>query len=310
MPRRPRAVAATVSSIAILRHVERIRVSRYIKNFLRADRKWSYLASKVLLLFGADLKWKTVEIDEGVRIYAHSSKESLGYLLEHDYKLHERLFYTRLFRPGDAFVDVGANIGVFSLIAAARVGETGHVHAFEPSGKVYRELVENIALNGLIDRVSAYDVALGDQNRRAQFYVRKYSDDFGSLSPEVHDPTSVEQVEMVRADTVLRGTSRITLLKIDVEGAEYHVLRGFSDLLEKVKFVRFEAHQDLCAPFGVVFSMIANLLATHGLTTYRIDGERLAPLPSGYSAEVRADHLAVRDGDRHEFTERTGYQFA
>ena len=65
----------------------------------------------------------------------------------------------RFLKPGDHFIDVGANIGYFSLLAAAVVGSAGRVSAFEASPITRQALVRNIALNGLQDHVTVHETA-------------------------------------------------------------------------------------------------------------------------------------------------------
>ena len=171
-------------------------LARYSRNFLAADRKLAYLCSKFLLLLGIDLKFVKIEVGSGVRVFAHCSKESLELLLRPDYKREERKFYERFLEGGEICVDVGANIGCFSLIAASQVGPTGKVYSFEPHRSVYSALLDNIRLNNMEGIVEARNVALGDATTTTRLFVRKYSDDFGSLSKAAHQATGSIDVEI------------------------------------------------------------------------------------------------------------------
>src|SRR4030095_11405574 len=78
-----------------------------------------------------------------------------------DYELTEREFLKRLLRPGDVFVDIGANIGLFTILAGRYVGAEGAVYAFEPCAKTYERLLANVELNRLTN-VSCYQAALSN----------------------------------------------------------------------------------------------------------------------------------------------------
>jgi FkbM family methyltransferase len=140
-------------------------------------------------------------------------------------------------KPGGVFVDVGANHGYFTLIAASRVGASGRVYAFEPNPPVFDQLATHITLNGFDDRVQASPVALSDADGEATFYVSQCESNsglssliltaerlaLGSLSPDHTVRVRAETFDAWRQRT---GLGRIDVMKIDVEGAEDRVLSG------------------------------------------------------------------------------------
>ena len=136
-----------------------------------------------------------------------------------------------LLGPGDIFVDVGANIGYFSVIAAALVGGQGAVHAFEPHPENYRLLCENLAANGLAGRAQTYCAGLSDSAGQARLFLS--GDNSGD-----HQIYASSEKRDSQAITLLRGTevealagSGIDLLKVDTQGSETRVLRGLLPLL-------------------------------------------------------------------------------
>jgi FkbM family methyltransferase len=148
-----------------------------------------------------------------------------------------------LLRPGDVFVDVGANVGYFTVLAALRVGAAGRVIAFEPNPAVRDQLVRHLALNGLEQRVTVADVALADRDEDGvPFFVScwRENDGISSLTPSPDtiargglraDATiavSVRRFDTWRASV---GLDRIDLMKIDVEGAEAQLLSGLAGTL-------------------------------------------------------------------------------
>jgi len=138
-------------------------------------------------------------------------------------------------KPGMTFVDVGANVGYFSLMAASLVGVEGTVVAFEPSPYAFDRLARTIEDNQLT-QVRAIQAALGDSSGTLQIFVPKL--------PGNHTPTMVANdggnpinVATHTLDEFLGdcGIDRIDLMKIDVEGFEPNVLRGAKSYLENGK---------------------------------------------------------------------------
>lgn len=133
--------------------------------------------------------------------------------------------------PGDVFVDVGANIGYFSLLAASRVGPGGAVFAFEPDPDNFRLLGESLALNGLQARVHASRAGLAAADGEALLYLSE--DNLGDhqlfATGEERRSTAVKLLR--GADYLAPRTRRLDLLKIDTQGSEYGVVAGLMPLL-------------------------------------------------------------------------------
>jgi FkbM family methyltransferase len=139
----------------------------------------------------------------------------------------------RRLRPGDGFVDVGANIGVFSVLAARLVGDEGRVVAIEASPDLHRHLVRNVRLNAL-GNVRALNAAVSDRPRTLTFALAS-SRNTGANSIVPYDGP-VESSFQARArplpellDAAEIATARV--IKIDVEGAEGSVVRGLAPVL-------------------------------------------------------------------------------
>jgi FkbM family methyltransferase len=149
----------------------------------------------------------------------------------------ERKFAKNFLRPGDIYVDVGANIGLFTVIAASRVGRLGHVWAFEPCFTTFTRLFENVALNRLRN-VTCFQIALSDTIGQLDLRVSLDGyDAWNSLAePYVGGRYITESVECTTWDTfaqVHELVGRVTMMKIDVEGWESRVLRGARETLSR-----------------------------------------------------------------------------
>lgn len=137
----------------------------------------------------------------------------------------------RNLKPGDRVLDVGANIGYFSLLSAACVGEEGRVYAFEPEPQNFALLEENIALNGYQGRITPCRAALGSAPGTGRLYLSP--DNFGDhqLHEETPGRDSVPVALAVGAEWFRGRESRLDLVKVDVQGAEYEVVQGLFPLL-------------------------------------------------------------------------------
>jgi FkbM family methyltransferase len=139
-------------------------------------------------------------------------------------------------RTGDTFIDIGANIGYDSLLAATCVGETGRVYAFEASPSIFASLKQNLATNDATN-VMTYNFAIADRECEVSIYRNRPENLGGS--------TIVPQIAAHRGaifEATARGLPLLSILdpeivchariiKIDVEGAEWRVLTGIMDIL-------------------------------------------------------------------------------
>lgn len=139
----------------------------------------------------------------------------------------------QLLRPGDAVLDIGANIGLVTTIAASRVGPTGCVYAFEPQPRLARMIEQSAALNGW-HHVTVHALALGDHHGTMALSVPPDDGGRGTLVTQRQGDDSLE-VPVRRLDACLgdRLDLRIRLLKIDVEGFEVQALLGAQELLDQ-----------------------------------------------------------------------------
>jgi FkbM family methyltransferase len=139
--------------------------------------------------------------------------------------------FCALIKPGSIVVDVGANVGFYTLTAAQEAGATGRVIAFEPNEHAANRLRENIALNGLIN-VDVVSAALGAQEGKLTFHLAPDSEGSSLYAVESQDGPTTEVI-VATLDRYLgsAGVTRVDLLKIDAEGAELDVLRGGVSLL-------------------------------------------------------------------------------
>jgi len=193
----------------------------------------------------------------------------------------------RLLAPGDTFVDGGANIGLFSIAAARRVGPSGKVIAFEPGRAVRLRLLKNLALNDLA-QIEVLPFALWSSAGEAPFRI---FDDAGAglnhLAPGPEESGAVELVTLTTLDSALRSSdrSRLTLIKLDLEGAEHAALQGSADTLREAKpDLIIEVEPAHLERMGSSDQEVASLLRSHRYQFFKptVDahgGIALRPLP-------------------------------
>ena len=141
----------------------------------------------------------------------------------------ERQFLARHVKPGMTVVDVGANIGLYSLFLAKHVGKGGQVWAFEPDPILFEAALLNSRQNGTEDIVKLHNLALGSRSGPARLYRSSFNSGDNRLSASAARQDSV-LVQMAPLDTLLCQT-KIDLIKIDVQGWEAEVLRGMDQIL-------------------------------------------------------------------------------
>jgi FkbM family methyltransferase len=136
--------------------------------------------------------------------------------------------FKMLTKPGMRVVDVGANIGYYTVLAGRLVGSRGKVYAFEPERRNFADLLANIALNELAN-ISPSQVAVSDRDGRAVLYVSRFESGEHSLAVCDSHRKDMANVDTVRLDTAIKG--RIDVIKTDTEGNEIRVLEGAKRLL-------------------------------------------------------------------------------
>ncbi|MFQ5970270.1 MAG: FkbM family methyltransferase [Nitrososphaerales archaeon] len=139
-------------------------------------------------------------------------------------------------KEGDVFLDIGAHIGRYTIIGSKRIGENGKVVAVEPHPGNFEMLNRNIKLNGLTN-VTTLNCAVYDKEMRVRLYL---TDEFGSSGHHSLIVETREKFVEVNANTLdylsqLLGIGEVNWIKIDVEGAEFEVLKGAHNVLTNSK---------------------------------------------------------------------------
>jgi FkbM family methyltransferase len=144
----------------------------------------------------------------------------------------------RTLKPGMVFLDIGAHHGLYTLVAARRLGAEGTVVAFEPSAHEFLRLRLHVRLNGMRS-VRAEPLALGAEESQQTFFQIVSGDNTrgGLRPPASSDRVAETSVETARLDDYLErlALDRVDLVKLDVEGGELGVLAGASKVLARFR---------------------------------------------------------------------------
>ncbi len=196
-----------------------------------------------------------------------------------------RLLQRRL-RPGGVMVDVGANWGYFSLLAAPAVGASGHVIALEPDPRQFARLESNLRLNAF-QQVTAIPAGAGAQHgsailtgysdRSANRGVSRIEATAATLAAMPADDTEPRfQIECVPVDSLVTHFARVDVVKIDVEGAELDVLHGMRHGLAvgRYRALVLELHPSLLRERGISPDACLRPLLDSGYRGWMIDQSR------------------------------------
>jgi len=143
----------------------------------------------------------------------------------------DNLYFYEVLRESMNVIDVGAHIGMYTVLAAEKVGRKGKVIAIEPGPENYKQLLKNIELNKF-KNVIPMNIALTDHKGREKLYIHPHSYGHSLLPSE--DKTSSIDIFVRTLDNLLkeRKMKQIDLIKIDTEGAELSVFKGAEKTLK------------------------------------------------------------------------------
>jgi len=190
---------------------------------LYVESRWKYLGYDFL------------ELARNTRLLLHRNSRYCQLLRPGDFEAAEQDFLRRFLRSGDIFVDVGANIGLFTLLAGHLVGPSGRVLAFEPCSSTFNRLLRNVRRNGM-SHISCYRLALSNTVGVARLSASRSGFDAwnslaGSLTEGIFDEESVPTTTWDAFAARYPDYSSLEMMKIDVEGWEMCVLEGAQALL-------------------------------------------------------------------------------
>jgi FkbM family methyltransferase len=276
-------------------------VAGYLRNFSVDVARWrlKFFAIREARRLGSLLGSPIVRTKPGFRM----ALDMRNWQDQHIYATGEWEDYTThlcrlILRPGDAVIDVGANIGFFSLLFSKCVADAGRVIAFEPVPHNRRRLLQNLELNAAVN-VGLREEAASDSPGSVKMNVGPASHNGISSFRTIASASEIIDVRTVRIDDTLDPNMPVRLVKIDVEGAEAKVIRGMSATLEKWRpDLIIEITDNFLKEMGDSAQAMCDGLISRGYSMYHIDWDGLVRihtwrdgLPSQFDAFFTARPL-------------------
>lgn len=183
-----------------------------------------------------DSRWVMVPTKHNLSLWVNLRDQfvSRGCLMG-DYEPSESRAIAAILRPGDTFVDVGANIGWHSLIASRLVGEGGRVYSFEPNPEIFHYLNRSVKDSG-ITNLTAFRTGLADKPSEARLVVALDGLNPGGGHLDWAASTSEVNsygITLARLDDILPEVKSCRLIKMDIEGAEPLCLLGATEFIKR-----------------------------------------------------------------------------
>ena len=156
-----------------------------------------------------------------------------------EYEAENFEFLSDSCNPGSVIIDIGAHIGLFSVIASQVTGGKGKVYAFEPAPTTYTLLQKTLSINNSHPVIERYQKAVGREPGKITFFISDGEADNSNSLVNYKDDRQLHgiDVEVTSVDAFVKekNISRLNFIKIDVEGAEYDTLCGAAETLKNLR---------------------------------------------------------------------------
>jgi FkbM family methyltransferase len=213
---------------------------------------------------------KTFAIVEGHKMFL-DEEDALHLSIFGVYEPMETEIVQKEVKKGDVVLDIGANIGYYTLIMARIVGDNGKVFAFEPDPSNFALLKKNVEANGY-KNVVLVQKAVSDKTGQVRLYLNPNK----TVDHRIFDSGDGRQsiaIEAVRLDDYFADfTGKIAFIKMDVQGAEGGVVQGMPDLLQRNHDIKItmEFSPTLLQQYGTAPADCLNLLTGLGFELFEI----------------------------------------
>jgi FkbM family methyltransferase len=213
-------------------------------------------------------------------------------------------------KPGETFLDIGANIGIYSLVASKLVGRDGRVIAFEPVENIHNKLTLNKLLNDC-DNLELRKTAIGSHIGQAEIYAVKqgiFRQGTSSLVVNENltamglDKFEIQKIDVQSLDYLLSRNllAAVDFIKIDVEGHEIEVLNGGLELLSKYHPVLLLEHSlPRLEKLGISESRFADFFDSLGYLAFQVNlkHNKLILTPYSFNGKFERNNLFLIHSD-------------
>ncbi len=262
-----------------------------IKKYLKFI--WVDIFIRIKFFIGINTTIKRLDTGELLRV-RNIDQIGIAILKSEEFERITRAEVLSRVNEGMTVLDIGANIGYYTVMIASKLGENGKVVAFEPNPVMIDELVKNISLNNL-KNVIIENVALADIDGTSSFWVPKQGQE-GHGSLHENSTYKAENRIIVKTETLdialqRLNINKVDLIKIDTEGSEMLIFKGAKKTLSSTEkpILIFECAEHLAKSFGYSIYDVLNELVSYGYLVEQIEyGEWLA-IPANNNALVRPE---------------------
>lgn len=212
-----------------------------------------------------------IEIEKGIYCYC-TPFSSYGGLVVYSKlpEYPEMSFMLKTLNEDDTFFDIGANMGMYTLLAASKI-KSKTIYSFEPTSRVLNQLRMNLKLNNLLGQVKVIEKVVSDKNGYEKFLVQDISE-YSHIT--YHKSRKGIIIPSITLDSFCKkgDVKNIDLIKIDVEGAEYKVLKGMNQILKNHRVSKLIVELGgNSIQFGINHQDIVNYLKKFGYLTFKIN---------------------------------------
>ena len=218
--------------------------------------------------------WFDLDIEDWIQ-------ENLFFLGE--YEAPELNLLQRFLKKGDVFIDIGANIGLYTLYASKIVGKDGNVFSFEPFTESFNLLKHNVSLNHHTNIVLE-KLAISKTQEEVIIHYNVKEANKGMASSYIKDFTYSETVNATSLDLYLKNHSvnKVDFIKIDIEGGEYPALLGMQETLKKFgPGIFIEIKEDILSQTPYSKKSILDFFYKNGYIIYNWGSEHEAITQTG-----------------------------
>ncbi len=207
-----------------------------------------------------------VEVDAGRMIVDPISNLGMRLIQDGFYEPELSDFFRSVLKPGDTFVDVGANEGYFSVLAASIVGSSGRLVAVEPQERLHQKLEANFGANQ-IDNFQLIAVAISDSAGNTIIHLTPDMNSGASgLSKVTKYNCETQEVELITLEELFKrsGVDIAHAVKMDIESFEYEAILGSKKIFEsgRIRHLAVELHPEVMAARGKNVNDIISFLTS------------------------------------------------
>ncbi|WP_245329013.1 FkbM family methyltransferase [Bradyrhizobium centrolobii] len=267
--------------------------------------KARFLLSRALWVTGL-CRFITFGFPAGYRMRFYPSSMSAGLWRRRSLRSEDADFVGAYLRPGETFVDVGANVGQLSLAAAMSVTRSGRVIAIEAHPRTCKYLQGNVRLNDLT--IEIHNTAIGSTHGEL-FFTDFRSDDMNFASATPLPGSATLRVPVHTLDSVV-GDRPVDLLKVDVEGFEVDLLKGAARTIANCRCLYIEDSELNLRRAGTSRAELYDRLISHGFALFHLRAGKLEPASPHVPGPDDDNMIAVNASNLPDLLTRTGLQLA